>query len=65
MPSITKLATKTTFNAKINEFKREIPSINNLATTAALTAVRNKITKLKIKLLIIVMIKILLLQNLS
>ena len=65
MPSITKLATKTTFNAKINEFKREIPSINNLATTAALTAVRNKITKLKIKLLIIVMIKILLLQNLT
>ena len=65
MPDITKLATKTTFNAKINKFKREIPSINTLATTAALPAVRNKITKLKIKLLIIVMIKILLFQNLT
>ena len=31
------------FNAKINEIKREIPSINNLATNTALTAVENKI----------------------
>ena len=59
--------------------KAEIPSINNLATTA-LTAVENKISdvsnlvkkltitqqlmKLKRKLLITVMINILLLQNL-
>ena len=61
--------------------KAEIPSINNLATTTALTAVENKILdvsnlakkkltiiqklmKLKKKLLIIVMINTLLLQNL-
>ena len=40
---MTKLATKTTLNAKVNEVKGEISSINNLATTTALTAVENKI----------------------
>ena len=30
-------------NAKINEVENEIPSITNLATTKALTAVENKI----------------------
>ena len=34
---------KITLNAKINEVKAEIPSINNLATTIALTAVENEI----------------------
>ena len=33
-------------NAKINEVKNKIPSINNLATTTALTAVANEITNL-------------------
>ena len=37
------LATKTTLNAKVNEAKGEIPSITNLATATALTAVENKI----------------------
>ena len=40
---ILNLATKTILNAKINEIKGEIPSITNLATTTALTAVENKI----------------------
>ena len=80
IPDITKLATKTILNAKINEIKTEIPSISYLATTSALTAVENeipnvsnlikktdydtKVNELKRKLLIIVMINILLLQNL-
>ena len=34
--------TNTSVNAKINEFKDEIPNITKLATTAALTAVENK-----------------------
>ena len=42
IPDITNLATNTIINAEINEVKNEIPSINNLATTAALTTVRNK-----------------------
>ena len=33
-------------NAKIIEVKNKIPSINNLATTTALTAVANEITNL-------------------
>ena len=37
-PDITKLATKTNFNAKINEVKGEIP---NLAKTTALTTAEN------------------------
>ena len=41
---ITKLTTKTTLNAKKSEVKKEIPSITNLATNAALTAVENKMS---------------------
>ena len=37
------LATDTTLNAKINETKNEIPGINNLAATAALTTIENKV----------------------
>ena len=39
---LTNLATNTTLNAKINEVKDKIPSINDLATTTAFT-VENKI----------------------
>ena len=39
------LATNTTLNAKINEAKKEIPSITNLATTTALNAKINEVTK--------------------
>ena len=39
---ITKLVPKTTLNAKINEVKGVTPSINNSATTTALTAVEHK-----------------------
>ena len=67
------------YNAKINEVEGEIPSVTNLATKVSLTTVENKITsvsnlgkkltiaqklmKFKRKLLIIIMINILLLQN--
>ena len=80
IPDITNLVTKTTLNAKVNIVKGEIPSTTNLATTTDLTAVENKIfdvsnlfkkltiirklMKFKKKLLIIIMINILLLQNL-
>ena len=37
------MASNASLNAKINEVKGEIPSITNLATTAALTTVENKI----------------------
>ena len=76
---VTNLATNASLNAKINEVKGGIPSNTNLATTTALTAVKNKIpnasnlvrktdytqklVKLNIKLLLI-MIDILLLKNL-
>ena len=40
---ITNLATKTTSNAKINDFKGKIPNITNLDSTTPLTAVENKI----------------------
>ena len=43
MSDITNLTTNTTINAKMNEFKSKIPSITNLATTTAFTAVENKI----------------------
>ena len=43
MPDITNLAAKTTFNAKINEVKGEIPSITNLATTTVLLLLLLKI----------------------
>ena len=41
--SITNLATKVSLNAKINEVKGKISSINGLATTAALATVEDKI----------------------
>ena len=43
VPDITKLATNTTLNTKMNEVKGEIPSINKLTSTAALTTVENRI----------------------
>ena len=79
IPDITNLATETTLNAKINEVEGEIPSVTNLATKVSLTTVENKIPsvsnlgkkltiaqklmKFERKLLIIIMINILLLQN--
>ena len=42
IPSITNLATTTTFNAKINEVKSKVPNITNLANTTALTVVEHK-----------------------
>ena len=43
--NINNLATTDALNAKINEVKNKIPSITNLATTIALTAVENNIPK--------------------
>ena len=43
-PGIANLATNTTLNGNINEIKNEIPSITNLATTAFLTNVENKMS---------------------
>ena len=81
-PDITNLGTNTTLNAKITEFKNEMPSITIFATTTALTAVENeilnisnlvkkrltvtqKLVKLEIKLLLVmIIINILLLKNL-
>ena len=77
--NITNLATNLSLKAKMNEFKGEIPNIINLATTSAVTAVEYKIPnvskskkltitqklmKLKRKLLAVIMINIVLLQNL-
>ena len=42
MPSITNLATNTSLNAKINEFKGEMPNITNLATTSVLMLSKSK-----------------------
>ena len=80
IPNTTNLAVYASFNAKINEVKGEIHNITNLATTSALITIEDgipsvsnlvkkltitqKILKLKRKLLIIIMINILLLQNL-
>ena len=80
MPSITILATESTLNVKVDRIKGKIPNITNLATKTALNntenkilSVRNlvkkthydtKINELKIKLLIIMMINVLLIQNL-
>ena len=77
---ITNLPANASLNAKINEVKGEIHNITNLATTSALITIEDgipsvsnlvkkltitqKILKLKRKLLIIIMINILLLQNL-
>ena len=74
IPSITNLATTAALNTKISEVKRKIPSIINLATTTALSAVEDKISnvsnlvkkltitqklvKLKIKLLLIMILSI-------
>ena len=68
---------ETTLNVKINDIKGELPSITNLATTATLTAVENKIPNIsnlvkktdynpkinEIEKKIMIMINILLLQN--
>ena len=80
VPDIRALAKKADLNAKITEIENEIPSITRLANNSALTAVENKIPdvsslvkrqtitqkllKLKRKLLIIIIINTLLLQNL-
>ena len=40
---MTILVTNSSLNAKINEIKGEISSIINLATAAALIAIKNKI----------------------
>ena len=37
------LLKKTDFNAKVTDVESKTPNINGLATTAALTAVKNKI----------------------
>ena len=75
----TDLLEKTDYNAKTSEIECKIPSICSLATTSALTAVENKISnvsnlvkntdydtkisKIRRKLLIIIIINILLPQN--
>ena len=80
IPDITNLATKDTLNAKINEVKREITGITNITILIGLTAVENKIPNVRNlvkktdyntkindiekKLLILIMINKLLLQNL-
>ena len=43
IPDIANLATHVSLSTKINEVKRDITSITDLATTAALTNVENKI----------------------
>ena len=74
MPDIINLANNTTLNTKIDEVKGKIHNITNLATTAALTAVENKIPNvsnlvkfngIEKKLLIMIMTNILLIQNLT
>ena len=42
----------------MNEVKTDIPSINNLATTTALTVVENKILVIKMKIKIKIMLVI-------
>ena len=80
IPSIINLATTTTLNAKINKVKNKIANITDLATTTALTTLENtipnvsslvkklpvtqKLVKLKIKLLLII-INMLLFKNLT
>ena len=43
LPNITKFATTTALNAKVNEVTKKIPNNTCLAITTALTAVANKI----------------------
>ena len=73
---ISGLVKKTEFNAKITKIEGKIPSINGLATNAALTATKSDLENkmpdisslvkkiMKINLQIIIMINILLLQSL-
>ena len=42
IPDISGLVKKIDYNAKFTEIESKIPSITGLATTAALTAVKNK-----------------------
>ena len=73
------LVKKTDYNTKITELENKIPDTSNLATKSALTAVENKIPsisnlvkqimtqkllKLKISIIIIIMINIWILQSL-
>ena len=76
----TKYNTDFVKKAKLTELEKKIPDVSNLATKTALTAVENKIPsvsnlvkkqiiiqkllKLKISLIIIIMINILILQTL-
>ena len=78
IPDTSELAKKADLNAKITEIEGKIPSITGLITNSVLTAVENKIpdvtkkrpimiqklVKLKIRLVIIVMKNISLLQDL-
>ena len=43
IPNISNIIKKSDYNTKINEIEGKIPSISNLATKTALTAVENKI----------------------
>ena len=43
LPDTSGLVKKTDYNVKITEIERKIPSINGIATNAALTAAKNKI----------------------
>ena len=43
IPDTKGLVTKTDYNAKISEIEDKTPSINDLATNSAFTAVKNKI----------------------
>ena len=43
IPDVCSLVKKTDLNAKITDIANEIPSITDLATNSALTAVENKI----------------------
>ena len=79
IPSITKLATTASLSTKINEAKNKIRNITNLGTTIGFIPVENKIpivrnlvkkidyntkmSEIKKKILIMIMINILLLRN--
>ena len=43
IPDISNFVKKSDYNAKVSEIEGNIPSISVLATTSALTAVRNKV----------------------
>ena len=80
IPDTSGLVKKTDYDTKITEIEDEIPDVSNLATKTALTTVEDKITdisnlakkqimkqklqKLKINLITIIMINISLLQSL-